>query len=90
MKEFIEYLASALAERPEEVRVTESLDEKGQLLFLTAAPEDVSRLIGKEGRTIRAMRTLLAAGAAKAGIRYTLKIAGDNGESTPASDEGHD
>ena len=76
MKELIEYLASALAERPEEVRVTESRDEKGPLLLLTAAPEDQSRLIGKEGRTIRAMRSLLAAAAAKTGERYILKIAG--------------
>ena len=76
MKELIEYLASSLAERPEEVRVTESRDEKGPLLLLTVAPEDQSRLIGKEGRTIRAMRSLLAASAAKTGIRYVLKIVG--------------
>jgi len=76
LKELIEYLASSLAERPEEVRVTESRDEKGPLLLLTVAPEDQSRLIGKEGRTIRAMRSLLAASAAKTGIRWTLKITG--------------
>ena len=77
LKELIEYLASALAERPEAVRVTESRnDEKGPVLLLTAAPEDQSRLIGKEGRTIRAMRSLLAASAAKSGVRYVLKIEG--------------
>jgi predicted RNA-binding protein YlqC (UPF0109 family) len=90
LKELIEYLASALAERPEEVRVTESRDdeEKGTLLLLTAAPEDQSRLIGKEGRTIRAMRTLLTASAAKTGGRYILKIeGGDQGEPDPAAME---
>jgi predicted RNA-binding protein YlqC (UPF0109 family) len=76
LKELIEYLASSLAERPEEVRVAESRDEKGPLLLLTAAPEDQSRLIGKEGRTIRAMRSLLAASAAKTGVRYVLKLEG--------------
>lgn len=84
MKELIEYLASALAERPEEVRVTESLEEKGPLLTLTVAPEDQSRLIGKEGRTIRAMRSLLAAAAAKSGVRHTLKIAGPDGDNGSA------
>jgi predicted RNA-binding protein YlqC (UPF0109 family) len=87
LKELIEYLASSLAERPEEVRVVESRDEKGPLLHLTVAPEDQSRLIGKEGRTIKAMRSLLAASAAKTGVRYVLKITGGD---HPASEEGHD
>ena len=96
MKELIEYLASSLAERPEEVRVTESRDEKGPLLLLTVAPEDQSRLIGKDGRTIRAMRSLLAVSAAKSGVRYLLKIAGpdiggdEGNEEPPASGEDHD
>jgi predicted RNA-binding protein YlqC (UPF0109 family) len=85
LKELIGYLASNLAERPEEVRVMESRDEKGPLLLLTVAPEDQSRLIGKEGRTIRAMRSLLAASAAKTGVRYVLKIAG--GDLGPATEE---
>jgi len=84
LKELIEYLASALAERPEEVRVTESPGEKGPLLLLTAAPEDQSRLIGKEGRTIRAMRSLLAAAAAKTGVRHVLKVAGSEDGQDPA------
>ena len=84
MKELIEYLASSLAERPEEVKVTESRDEKGPLLLLAVAPEDQSRLIGKDGRTIRAMRSLLAAAAARSGVRYVLKMA-DNG---PSPDQG--
>ena len=89
MKELIEYLALALAERPEEVRVTEGRDEKGPLLLLTVAPEDQSRLIGKDGRTIRAMRSLLAASAAKSGVRYVLKIAGaDDVADTGADDAG--
>ena len=89
MKELIEYLASSLAERPEEVRVTEIRDEKGPLLLLTVTPEDQSRLIGKEGRTIRAMRSLLAASAAKTGVRYVLKITGGDAGG-PAAEEAHD
>ena len=86
MKELIEYLALSLAERPEDVRVTESQEDKGPLLLLTVAPEDQSRLIGKEGRTIRAMRSLLAASAAKTGVRYALKITGPEPEG-PATEE---
>ena len=86
MKELIEYLALSLAERPEDVRVTESQEDKGPLLLLTVAPEDQSRLIGKEGRTIRAMRSLLAASAAKTGVRYALKITAQEPEA-PAAEE---
>ena len=100
MKELVEYLARGLAERPEEIRVRAGRDEKGLLLRLTAAPEDQSRLIGKDGRTVRAMRTLLAAAAAKSGIRCHLKIVGEDEEDaspegdSPSEDdepaEGHD
>jgi predicted RNA-binding protein YlqC (UPF0109 family) len=75
LKALIEYLAKALAEKPEAAAVTESRDEKGRLLLLTVARADQSRLIGKEGRTIQAMRSLLAAAAAKTGEKYFLKLA---------------
>lgn len=77
MKELVLYLATALAERPEEVAALESDGENGTLnLELTVADADLNRIIGKQGRTIKAMRTLLAAAAAKNGRRAFLKVKG--------------
>lgn len=77
MKELVTYLATSLAGHPDEVCVTETPGEQGVLLELAAADDDLHRLIGKHGRTIKAMRSLLAASAAKSGQRYYLKIAGE-------------
>ena len=68
------------------MRVKASEDEKGLLLRLTAAAEDHSRLIGKDGRTVRAMRTLLAAAAARHGTRCFLKITGEDEDGSPEED----
>jgi len=74
MKQFVEFLASSLSGQPEQVSVTEIEDDKGALLELRVADEDVNHLIGKQGRTIKAMRSLLAAAAAKNGKRFRLKL----------------
>lgn len=75
MKELALYLAQALAGRPEEVTALESSGENEALtLELTVAGEDLNQIIGKQGRTIKAMRTLLSAAAAKKGQRAFLKI----------------
>lgn len=75
MKELALYLAQALVGRPEEVVALESSGENDALtLELTVAGEDLNQIIGKQGRTIKAMRTLLAAAAAKKGQRAFLKI----------------
>ena len=84
MKELISYLARSLAKRPEEVSVAEKPGEKGVTLELTVADEDLNHLIGKQGRTVRAMRSLLAAASAKSGRRFFLKIAS---ETVPAEGE---
>ena len=98
MKTLITYLARSLAGRPEEVEVNEIPQDKGTLLELVVADEDLNHLIGKQGRTIRAMRILLAASSSKnkSGAKYFLKIRGDseNGpeagssETEPAADSG--
>ncbi len=77
MKDLIAYLAGSLAGRPEDVRVTESPGEKGTTLELTVADEDLNHLIGKQGRTVKAMRSLLAAASAKSGRRCFLTIAAE-------------
>lgn len=75
MKELIVYLAGALAGKPEEVAAAEKTDENGRLtLELSVAETDLNQIIGKQGRTIKAMRTLLAAAAAKKGRRIFLKV----------------
>ncbi|HPC83167.1 MAG TPA: KH domain-containing protein [Thermoanaerobaculaceae bacterium] len=74
MKELVEQIARALVDRPEAVRVTEVRGEKTTLLELRVAPEDLGKVIGKQGKTARAIRTLLAAAGMKAHKRLELEI----------------
>ncbi len=74
LKDLIEYIAKALADRPDQVQVSEIEGEAAIVLELRVAPEDMGRIIGKEGRTANAMRTLVRVLAAKQGKRVTLEI----------------
>lgn len=74
LKELVEYLARALVDDPSQVSVEAVEDEKTTTLRLKVAPADLGRVIGKQGRTARAMRTLLHATAAKARRRAVLEI----------------
>lgn len=75
MKELIELIAKSLVEHPEEVSVTEETDADGALLIkLAAASSDMGRIIGKQGRTAKAMRTLLNAKATRENMRASLQI----------------
>jgi len=74
LKELVEYLARALVDNPNEVSVEAVEDEKMTTLRLKVAPADLGRVIGKQGRTARAMRTLLHATAAKSRRRAILEI----------------
>jgi predicted RNA-binding protein YlqC (UPF0109 family) len=74
MKEFIEYLVKALVDNPDEVSVTQIDGEKTVIFELRCNPADVGKIIGKHGRTIKAIRTLLGSAAAKANIRAMLEI----------------
>jgi hypothetical protein len=75
MKELIEFIAKSLVENPEAVTVVEEEGEDGGILLkLAAAPEDMGRIIGKQGRTAKAMRTLLNAKATREARRATLQI----------------
>ncbi|MBI3003072.1 MAG: KH domain-containing protein [candidate division NC10 bacterium] len=74
LKELVEYLARALVDNPDEVSVEAVEDEKTTTLRLKVAPADLGRVIGKQGRTARAMRTVLHATAAKARRRAVLEI----------------
>jgi len=70
----IEYIAKSLVDNPDEVKVTEIEGELTAVLELKVAKEDLGKVIGKQGRTARAMRTLLGAAAAKVKRRAVLEI----------------
>ena len=74
MKELVEYIAKAIADNPDAVVVTETEEEDRILLRLEVAPEDKGKVIGREGRVVQAMRTLLRVAAVKKGVRANLEI----------------
>jgi predicted RNA-binding protein YlqC (UPF0109 family) len=74
LKELVEFLAKSLVNNPEEVSVSEVQRDETTLLQLRVAPSDLGRVIGKEGRTAKAIRLLLAAAAARRGKKATLEI----------------
>ncbi len=74
MKELIEYLAKNLASKPEEVKVTEEVEEDRVVLKLEVAEDDKGRIIGRQGRVAQAMRVLLRVAAVKNGTRAVLEI----------------
>jgi predicted RNA-binding protein YlqC (UPF0109 family) len=74
MRELVERIAKALVDQPEEVSV-EELDEDGStVLELRVAAGDLGKVIGKQGRTARALRTLLGSAGRKHGKRFVLEI----------------
>ena len=74
MRELIEHIAKSLVEHPDEIVVTER-ETDGQIeLELKAATSDMGKIIGKQGRIAKAIRSVLKAASAKEGKKYTLKI----------------
>lgn len=74
MKELITFIAEQLVDKPEAVQVTCSEKEEEIIVELHVDQEDLGKVIGKQGRTARAMRTVLAAAAAKVDKRSRLEI----------------
>ena len=74
LKDLIEYLARALVDHPDEVVVTEVSGEQTIVLELKVAKDDLGKVIGKQGRTVKAMRALLSAASAKLRKRADLEI----------------
>ncbi|HCY86340.1 MAG TPA: KH domain-containing protein [Desulfobacteraceae bacterium] len=74
MKELIEYIAKALVDNPEEVQVSEVVGDQTSVLELKVAKEDLGKVIGKQGRSARAMRTILSAASTKLKKRTVLEI----------------
>jgi len=73
-KEFVENVVKAIVDHPDDVKTKRSVDEMGVLIELTVHPEDMGKIIGKEGRTAKSIRTLLRVLGAKNNARVNLKI----------------
>ena len=74
MKELIEYIAKALVDNPDQVLVSEVIGDQTSVLELKVAKEDLGKVIGKQGRSARAMRTILSAASTKLKKRTVLEI----------------
>ncbi|MHB9148675.1 MAG: KH domain-containing protein [Thermoleophilia bacterium] len=74
MKELLEYLAKALVDSPDEVRVESTETDTTVILELNVAKEDIGKVIGKQGRIARALRTVIKASAVKNGKRAIVEI----------------
>ena len=76
MRELLDYLARRLVDEPDAVRVEEVEEGEALVLRLHVAPDDVGKVIGRQGRIARALRTLVRAGGPHAGRRLQLEIVG--------------
>ena len=75
MKELVEYVAGAIATHPDDVKVTEEVDEEGYVVLkLEVHEDDKGKVIGRQGRVAQAMRVLLRVAAVKQDVRVTLEI----------------
>ena len=73
-KELIEYMTKALVEHPEEVNVEEVEDDRGAIINLSVAESDLGRVIGRNGRTAKAMRAILSVASTRSDRQCLLKI----------------
>lgn len=73
MRELVEFLAKSLVDEPDQVRVTERERDQSTVLELQVAPPDLGKVIGRQGRTARALRNILSA-ASRGGERHLLDI----------------
>src|SRR3990167_4598131 len=85
---FVLMVIKEIVEHPDDVKVDRKVDEMGVLLTLTVNPEDMGKIIGKEGRTAKAVRTLLRVLGARQNARVNLKIEEPEGSTyvPPAND----
>ena len=83
---FVEYVAKELVEKPEAVKVNRTVDEMGVLIELSVDKDDMGVIIGKEGKTAKAIRTLLRVLGAKNDARVNLKIVEPEGSERPVKE----
>ena len=77
MKELVQYLSKSLVNNPDAVEVKETQGETASVLELKVAKEDLGRIIGKQGRTAKSIRTILNAAASRANRKVVLEIVED-------------
>jgi uncharacterized protein len=77
VKELLEFLARELVDNPDAVKVTEVTDDRGLLLRLHVDPDDMGKVIGRGGRTARAIRSIVRAAATRRDIRASVDIVED-------------
>jgi hypothetical protein len=89
-QDFVEMVVKAIVDNPNKVSTVRSVDEMGVLVELTVDPSDMGKIIGKDGRTAKAIRTLLRVFGAKNNARINLKIVEPEGSERPVrrEDEG--
>ena len=75
MKEIVEFLARELVDDPDSVVVTESADQRGTLITLRVAPDDMGKVIGRGGRTAKAIRSVVRVAATRRGVSAHVDIA---------------
>jgi len=85
--QFVETVAKMLVESPEQVEVNRTIDDLGVLITLKVAADDMSTIIGREGRAAKAVRTLLRIIGAKSNERVNLKIVEPDGSDRPTPAE---
>ncbi len=74
MGELVKYIAMNLVDKPEEVKVEEKQGDKATIIELTVAPEDMGKVIGKQGRIAKAIRTVVKAASIKENKKYIVEI----------------
>ncbi|MEJ2748988.1 MAG: KH domain-containing protein [Anaerolineae bacterium] len=78
MKELVEYIVKSLVDNPDDVRVDEIDDRSGTIVEVSVAQPDMGRIIGKSGRVINAIRSIVQVAAAKQGQRVSVEILEDD------------
>ena len=87
MKEFVEYIVKNLVDNPDKVRINEIGGTHTLIIELGVEKSDIGKIIGKKGKTINAIRTLLMSVASRNGIRVNLEIIEEDGEGEGNSSE---
>lgn len=85
MKEFVEYIVKNLVDNPDKVRINEIGGTQILIIELSVDKADIGKIIGKKGKTINAIRTLLMSVASRNKIRVSLEILEENGQSQAVS-----
>ncbi|HEY4516245.1 MAG TPA: KH domain-containing protein [Candidatus Paceibacterota bacterium] len=85
--QFLEFVVKALVDNPQDVRITRTVDEMGVLMSLDVNPLDMGKIIGRDGNTAKAMRTLLRVVGMKNNARVNLKINEPEGGRRPERSE---